>query len=87
MLIVQTVSCSFTFHNWEQKNVYDRHIYLLPPANVVCEGYVFTPVCHSVHRVRVSASVHDGMHSAQCIDMATAADGTHPTGMHSCLNN
>ena len=21
----------------------------LPPANVVCEGYVFTPVCHSVH--------------------------------------
>ena len=22
---------------------------LLPPANEVCEGYVFTPVCHSVH--------------------------------------
>ena len=22
----------------------------LPPANVVCEGYVFTHVCHSVHR-------------------------------------
>ena len=22
----------------------------LPPANVVCEGYVFTPVSHSVHR-------------------------------------
>ena len=22
----------------------------LPPANEVCEGYVFTPVCHSVHR-------------------------------------
>ena len=22
----------------------------LPPANKVCEGYVFTPVCHSVHR-------------------------------------
>ena len=22
---------------------------LLPPANVVCEGYVFTHVCHSVH--------------------------------------
>ena len=21
----------------------------LPPANEVCEGYVFTPVCHSVH--------------------------------------
>ena len=23
---------------------------LLPPANEVCEGYVFTRVCHSVHR-------------------------------------
>ena len=23
---------------------------LLPPANVVCEGYAFTHVCHSVHR-------------------------------------
>ena len=22
----------------------------LPPANEVCESYVFTPVCHSVHR-------------------------------------
>ena len=25
---------------------------LLPPANVVCEGYVFTPVCDSVNRGR-----------------------------------
>ena len=24
--------------------------YSLPPANEVCEGYVFTGVCHSVHR-------------------------------------
>ena len=24
--------------------------FLLPPANVVCEGYVFTPVCDSVNR-------------------------------------
>ena len=22
----------------------------LPPANEVCEGYAFTPVCHSVHK-------------------------------------
>ena len=27
---------------------------LLPPANEVCEVYVFTPVCHSVHRGEVS---------------------------------
>ena len=29
---------------------------LLPPANEVCEGYVFTPVCHSVHRGGVCLS-------------------------------
>ena len=28
----------------------------LPPANEVCEGYVFTPVCHSVHRGLVCPS-------------------------------
>ena len=27
--------------------------YLLPPANEVCEGYVFTRVCHSVHKAGV----------------------------------
>ena len=32
---------------------------LLPPANEVCEGYVFTRVCHSVHGG--SASVHAGI--------------------------
>ena len=32
----------------------------LPPANEVCEGYVFTRVCHSVHRGG-SASVHAGI--------------------------
>ena len=26
----------------------------LPPANEVCEGYVFTRVCHTVHRGEVS---------------------------------
>ena len=30
-----------------------RQDLLLPPANEVCEGYVFTPVCHSVHRGRL----------------------------------
>ena len=29
----------------------NRHIWSsLPPTNVVCEGYVFTRVCHSAHR-------------------------------------
>ena len=27
-------------------------VLFIPPANEVCDGYVFTPVCHSVHRRR-----------------------------------
>ena len=34
----------------------------LPPANEVCEGYVFTRVCHSVHKAG-SAPVHAEMHT------------------------
>ena len=30
-------------------NAHNYTHYLLPPANEVCEGYVFTSVCHSVH--------------------------------------
>ena len=30
--------------------------FLLPPANEVCEGYVFTCVCHSIHRGGVCPS-------------------------------
>ena len=135
---------------------------LLPSANIVCKGYVFTPVCYSVHRGGVCLSAcwdtpplgrhlpwadtprqtplrqtphpqadttqadTPGRHllgrhlprqcmlgytapvqcmlgytdtaplssaywHTQCpvhagIDMATAADGTHPTLMHSCCH-
>ena len=38
---------------------------LFLPTNEVCEGYVFTPVCHSVHRGVGSAQVHAGMHTPQ----------------------
>ena len=31
---------------------FDPSPYLLPPANQVCEGCVFTRVCHSIHRGR-----------------------------------
>ena len=76
----------------------------LPSANEVCEGYVFTPVCHSVHRGGVCLSAcldttppqtRPGTppgsrsprtrHPSPGAEMATAADGTHPTGMHSCF--
>ena len=54
---------------------------VLPPANEVCESYVFTPVCHSVHgggvsRQRPRVEVRGSK--------ATAAGGMHPTAMHSC---
>ena len=63
------------------------------------EGKVFTPVCHSVHR-RGTVYTHLGRHLPRQTpprqtplwadppspsEMATAADGTHPTGMHSCF--
>ena len=44
--------------------------------------------CLSVHGGRVSGPLHAGIHSPgqkpPGADTATAADGTHPTGMHSC---
>ena len=42
-------------------NVQNTTVRYLPPANEVSEGYVFTPVCHSVHR-GVCAPVHAGIH-------------------------
>ena len=64
---------------------------LLPPANEVAESYVFTPVCHSVHR-RGSASGSGSVntpptHTPTPLDTplhSQQAGGTHPTGMHSC---
>ena len=91
-----------------------------------CEGYVFTPVCYSVHRGGLPEcmlgyhhplgadtpldqappgagtpwSRHPPEQAPPAADtpqnrhppragtprqMATVADGTHPTGMHSCL--
>ena len=63
-----------------------------------CEGYVFTPVCHSVHgEVYLSAcwdiiprpGTPQSRHPPQppppqSRQTATVGDGTHPTGMHSC---
>ena len=59
----------------------------LPPANEVCEGYVFTPsVSHSVHR-GVSASMHAGRHPPCAMHAGRYGQqvgGMHPTGMHTC---
>ena len=90
---------------------------LLPPANEVCEGYVFTPVCQSFcswgggggipaclaglqatpkgevegsGRGGVSRPTAGGGGGVSRPDtpqqMATAAGGTYPTGMHPCFH-
>ena len=48
-----------------------------PQRSKVRQGSVFTRVCHSVHRA--------ARHGPPLPTVTTtAADGTHPTGMHSC---
>ena len=67
---------------------------LLPPANEVCEGYVFTGVCLSTggclpHCMLGYTPGTRGRHPpAQCmLGYGQQAGGTHPTGMHSCLSS
>ena len=71
------------------------------PQTKLRKGNVFTSVCQEFCPERGSASVHAGIHtpSGQAPpsragtppggrsphQTATVADGTHPTGMHSCL--
>ena len=63
--------------------------FLLPPTNIVCEGYVFTGVCP---QGKGSAPLHAGTHPpgrhppcAVHAGIRSTSGGTHPTGMHSCL--
>ena len=39
------------------------YCWFLPPANEVCECYVFIPVCHSVHRGWGDCPVYAGIHT------------------------
>ena len=76
----------------------------LPPANEVCEGYVFTGVCLSTGGLCPKGSLFRGVSVQRggglCLGglcpegslsgrphIRLRADGTHPTGMHSCLEN
>ena len=60
----------------------------LPPANEVCEGYVFTGVCQSFcSRGGACVACHARPLSLILRDtVGKWAGGTHPTGMHSCLD-
>ena len=51
----------------------------LPSTTKLRQANVFTGVCHSLHR--------EGLADIQLGDPPQPADGTHPTGMHSCLIN
>ena len=70
------------------------HFSFYRPQTKLRKGNVFTPVCQLFcSRGEVSASVHAGippwagtppLGRHPPVQTATAADGTHPTGMHSC---
>ena len=48
------------------------------------QGNIFTPVCHSIHGGGVPGP--GGCAWWRPPGAATAAGGTHPSGMHSCFN-
>ena len=49
----------------------------LPPANEACEGYVFTRICHSVHRGRGAPGPHP---VGRLRGLAGGSPGPHPRG-------
>ena len=69
---------------------------LLPPANEVCECYVFTGVCQCLFKGAGYACIR-GVHGGACVAGGVRDGGvrgrrdghcsgrTHPTGMHSCF--
>ena len=70
------------------------HAVFTPRKRSLGQGNLFTPVCDSVHRGVSGRHPLPGQTSLQgrhppigrhpLPEMATAADGTHPAGMHSC---
>ena len=65
----------------------------LPPTTKFGQGYIFTGVCDSVHGGSVLRGVPvpvgglvPGGAWWRPPGAASAAGGTHPTGMHSCKN-
>ena len=69
-------------HDWSLRSYYQR-VYVQPRGDIAgdnfyhpqrsCEGYVFTPLCHSVHRGGVCLSA--------CWDTTTPPEA-HPPGKH-----
>ena len=59
---------------------------LLPPANEVCEGYVFTPVCQSFCSRGGSASsgacIWEGLHPGKGVRSESRGWDLHPGGLH-----
>ena len=66
----------------------------LPPTTKLGQGYIFTGICDSVHGggclvrgglLPGGAGLLLGVPGGDPPGTATAAGGTHPTGMHSCF--
>ena len=69
---------------WNRENLTTPEF--LPPANVVCEGYVFTPVCDSVNRGMacvVAWGRHAWLLQGACV-VALGGHGCSRGGMHGC---
>ena len=76
------MKCLFTsLHKLVEINADNALIYL-PPANKVCEGYVFTGVCHRAGVCPIAC--WDADPPVQCmLGYGQQVGGTHVTGMHS----
>ena len=58
-------------------------MYLLPPANVVCEGYVFTSVCLSTGGGAIPAFIAGGIPA--CLAVGGAIPAFIASGIPACL--
>ena len=63
----------------------DRFFTYYRPQTKLRKGNVFTPVCDSVHRGEVTPPGQTPLYPLP--ETPTAADGTHPAGMHSCYDS
>ena len=83
-LLISTECCILTALVPLYKHFFDLlhySAYSYRPQTKLRKGTVFTPVCDSVHR----GAYTPGRQPPP--EMATAADGMHPTGIHSCFSS
>ena len=77
-----------TFHVIKlDKRILSGNLSSLPSTTLLGQGNVFTPVCHSVHMGDIPLGRYPRANTLPTpSETATAANGSHPTGMHSCFS-